>query len=108
MPRKTNKYGAIKTRIDGILFDSRLEAGRYSELKLLERAREISNIEVHPSFPIFIKGQRICVVELDFAYDDRDGNRIFEDTKGLDTALSKIKRKLVSASYGINVNLVKR
>ena len=33
-----NKYHAIKTTVDGITFDSRAEARRYRELKLLERA----------------------------------------------------------------------
>ena len=39
-PRKS-KYGNIKTRVDGILFDSKKEAKRYLELKLLEKAGRI-------------------------------------------------------------------
>ena len=34
-----NKYHAKKTTVDGIEFDSKLEANRYCELKLLERDR---------------------------------------------------------------------
>lgn len=33
------KYGNIKTTVDGIDFDSRKEANRYAELKLLERVK---------------------------------------------------------------------
>lgn len=39
------KYHNRKTVIDGITFDSAKEARRYMELKLLERAGEISNLQ---------------------------------------------------------------
>lgn len=39
--KRKNKYKAIKTRKDGILFDSMLEASHYEDLKLLEKAGEI-------------------------------------------------------------------
>ena len=40
------KYHNIKTKtLDGIEFDSRKEARRWEELKLLERAKEISNLQ---------------------------------------------------------------
>ena len=39
-----NKYNAKKTELDGIVFDSRKEAGRYAELKLLERAGHIEDL----------------------------------------------------------------
>ena len=37
-----NKYHNRKVAIDGILFDSKKEAGRYQELLLLQQAGEIS------------------------------------------------------------------
>ncbi|MDD3747626.1 MAG: DUF1064 domain-containing protein, partial [Anaerostipes sp.] len=43
-----SKYGARKTVIDGITFDSKREAKRYQELKLLEQAGEISYLELQP------------------------------------------------------------
>ena len=36
---RAHKYNAEKTLVDGILFDSQLEADRYKMLKLLERAK---------------------------------------------------------------------
>ena len=45
-----NKYGARKTVIDGITFDSKREAIRYQELKLLERAGEIKDLELQPKY----------------------------------------------------------
>lgn len=41
---KKSKYGAVKTEVDGIMFDSKREASRYQELRLLEQAGEIANL----------------------------------------------------------------
>lgn len=45
-----NKYGNRKVVIDGIKFDSQKEGNRYCELKLLQRAGEISNLQLQPKF----------------------------------------------------------
>lgn len=45
-----NKYYNKPTVIDGIKFDSKKEAQHYMELKLLQRAGEISNLELQPRF----------------------------------------------------------
>lgn len=45
-----SKYKNQKTQIDMYVFDSAAEARRYKELKLLERAGEISNLELQPRF----------------------------------------------------------
>lgn len=39
------KYKAKKTEYDGIMFDSKKEAQRYAELKILERAGVIKNLQ---------------------------------------------------------------
>jgi len=48
------KYKNIKTTVDGITFDSAKEARRYGELKMLERSRLISGLQLQPSFDIVI------------------------------------------------------
>ena len=45
-----SKYRNRKTTIDGIAFDSKAEARRYAELKLLERAGEIKDLELQPKY----------------------------------------------------------
>ena len=45
-----NKYGNRKVVIDGIEFMSQKEGNRYCELKLLQRAGEISNLRLQPKF----------------------------------------------------------
>lgn len=38
---RRNKYNAAKTKVDGITFDSKAEAKRYSELKIMQKSKEI-------------------------------------------------------------------
>jgi hypothetical protein len=97
---RRNKHNARSTRIDGIYFPSQLEANRYKELKLLEKAGEIEQLVVHPRYPIVIKDQHICFVVLDFAYwDFKKREQIHLDTKGWQTSESKLRHKLWEAFY---------
>ena len=100
------KYHNQKTEVDGILFDSKLEAKRYSELKLLERAGEISCLQLQPDFeliPAFKKNgkaYRKTAYIADFMYfDKREQRFIVEDTKGFKTEIYKLKRKLFEFQY---------
>lgn len=105
-----NKYRAVKTTIDGIIFDSKAEAKRYSFLKLRERAGEIANVELQKPF-ILTAGkanQVVATYKADFAYDDlTSGEYVVEDVKGVDTPVSRLKRKFVKALYGIDVKVIK-
>jgi hypothetical protein len=104
--RRRSKYGAVKTVVDNITFHSKREAARYGELKLLEKSGYISRLELQPVYPIEIDGTHICKVILDFRYFE-GAQRVAEDTKGQDNALSRLKRKLVEAQYRIKVRVVK-
>lgn len=94
------KYKAKKVVIDGILFDSKAEAARYGQLRLLERAGEIRNLEIHPKFPITINGEKVCTYVADFAYFTAN-ERVVEDVKSkpTKTPVYRLKRKLVTALY---------
>lgn len=101
-----SKYNARKTIVDGIKFDSRKEARRYKELKLLERAGEIKNLQLQPrftlqeSFKYQGKTERKISYVADFMYLDKDGQVVVEDTKGYRTQTYKLKRKLFLKKYG--------
>lgn len=103
-----HKYHAKKTTIDGITFDSRKEANRYAELKLLERAGEIKNLRLQvpftlqESFTLHGKKYRPITYIADFVYE-QDGRTIVEDTKGMRTQVYKLKKKLFLARYGKQV-----
>lgn len=102
------KYGAQKTCIDGITFHSKREALYYADLRLLEKAGEIHSLEIQPKYPIVIDGKKVCNVILDFQFREKDGRLRVIDVKGMDTPMSRLKRKLVSAVYPhVNVEVVK-
>lgn len=107
-----SKYGAKKTVVDGIVFDSRKESRRYVELKLLQKAGEISNLELQKKF-LLIPSQKLggkvvereCSYVADFVYTDtKTGNIVVEDTKGIKTKDYIIKRKLMLYVYGIKIS----
>lgn len=102
MNHPRTKYGNVKVELDGHKFDSKREARRYQDLKLMEKVHQISNLVVHPRWRIFIKGQEICDYIGDFEYEI-DGCIVVEDTKGFRTAVYRIKKKLMKAAYGIEI-----
>ena len=107
------KYGNRKTVVDGITFDSKKEATRYAELKLLQRAGEIFDLQRQVPFTLIPKQtrdgkvvERPCVYKADFVYKEKDGTEVVEDTKGMRTKEYVIKRKLMLWQFGIVVREV--
>lgn len=106
---KRLKYGNTPTIVDGIRFDSKAEAKRYSELKLLEREKLIHTLELQPLFPLNYvhpetgKNSRICTYRADFSYFNlRENAWIVEDVKGgkaTQTDAFKIKWAFAKAQY---------
>ena len=103
---KRGKYGNKKVAIDQYVFDSQKEGRRYIELKALLHSGQISNLEVHPRFKLEVYGFPIAVYEADFAYDDLDGTHTVEDAKGYRTREYKLKKKLMRACLGIEIQEV--
>jgi len=99
------KYKAVKTVIDGYKFSSKLEARRYIDLKLLEKAGEIKHLELQPRFelqPKFIKnGIKYRKIEYvaDFLYQNKDNGITIEDSKGFKTPMYQLKKKLFEYKY---------
>ena len=97
-PKRANKYGATKAVGDGFTFDSIGELGRYNDLKLMVAGGLISDLSVHPRFPLRVEGEAIAEIELDFAYTEK-GQRVTEDFKGVLTTVFRLKRKHFLAQY---------
>jgi hypothetical protein len=122
-----SKYGSIKvTTSDGITHDSQKEANRWCELKLLERAGKITNLERQVPFELIpaqyesvprvsksgkqlkdkqVLVEKACKYIADFVYRE-NGKLIVEDVKSSATAKKEsyiIKRKLLYWVYGIRV-----
>lgn len=112
--KKPSKYRNVKTVVDGVKFDSKLEARRHAQLLLLERAGEISGLERQVSFLLVpAKRRRDGVLEravhyvCDFVYIER-GERVCEDTKSPITRTRDyvIKRKLMLERHSIEIREV--
>ena len=105
-----SKYRNKPVTIDGIRFDSKREANRYCELKLLHQAGEIHKLRTHPRYtllePFEVKGvkYRGIVYEADFSYTE-NGVQVVEDVKGVKTQVFRIKEKLFMQRYGDEVEL---
>ena len=120
-----NKYGNKKITVDGETFDSKKEYKRYCELKLLERAKIISNLSRQVKYILipsqyektaekYTKGakkgeykqgkliERECSYIADFVYKEND-KTIVEDTKGVRTHDYIIKRKLMLWVHNIRI-----
>ena len=121
-----NKHKNIKTTIDGMTFDSRKEARRYCELKILGRAGEIEHLQRQVPFELIpakyepdaigsrggVKRgkciERAVTYIADFVYrDKRTGELVVEDVKGYKEGLAyqvfSIKRKLMLHVHNIKV-----
>ena len=129
--RNGTKYNAHKVTIDGITFDSKHEAERYCQLKLLQRAGQISNLELQKEFILIpaqykseerygkngkrLKDKQILVERkvsyfADFTYVEvESGQMIVEDAKSEITRTDKtyiLKRKMLRHFYGLEVQEV--
>ena len=91
-----NKYGAIKTVVDGITFHSKKEAERYKILALLESQGKINSLRLQPRIPLMVNGIKIGHYVGDFEYIHL-GNKVLEDVKSVATrtAVYKIKKKIL-------------
>lgn len=99
---KYNKYSNKKTTIDNITFDSRKEAKRYQELKLLEKTGRIQSLVLQPRFLLQDKfryknkGYRKIEYVADFSYYHSINDcLIIEDVKGVKTDVFRLKEKML-------------
>lgn len=108
---KKSKYSSAKTDIDGIRFDSKKEAEFYAELKLRERAGEISHLRLQPryllqeAFKHEGKQYREMEYVADFEYIE-NGETVVVDVKGFKTAIYMLKKKLFLYKYGGKVKFI--
>lgn len=97
MPRR-NKYGAVKTLVEGVLFDSKLEARGWKELLLEQSVGLISELQRQVPFFIKVAGKKICKWTVDYTFI-RDGQHVARDAKGVIARDVVIRKKLAEALY---------
>lgn len=108
---KKSKYSSAKTDVDGIRFDSKKESEFYAELKLREKAGEISHLRLQPryllqeAFRYDGKQYREMEYVADFEYVE-DGKVVVVDVKGFKTAVYMLKKKLFLYKYGDKIEFI--
>jgi hypothetical protein len=113
---KPNKYGATTVHVDGLRFDSMREAARYKELSLLVAAGEITDLEIHPGFPLMVlelthDGPPLVLHTIghyhaDFKYrNERTNSTIVEDVKSKPTTTEayRLRKKFIEAQHQITI-----
>ena len=106
---KPNKYRNVKTKVDGVVFDSRKEAHHVQLLKILAKRGEITELILQPKFKfdgLVYDSGRTIEYWADAEYYDKHGKRHIVDVKGMKTPAYKIKRALMSYWFGIEVEEV--
>lgn len=126
-----SKYGAVKTTVDGIAFDSAKESRRYQELLNLSRVGQVRGLRVQPRYTLCalivvgadlrdvnagqIDNQRhpVCEYVADFEYEELYNQSrwrfVVEDVKSVATRrkeVYRLKRKLFEAQYAIQIQEV--
>lgn len=113
-PDRRRVRGTKKTTRHGIKFDSKREADHWDRLLLLQRAGRICNLERQVSVALQGRDGPIrtptgremrAVVDFRFVDWDRNGETVWQDAKGYETEVSRIKRAILAA-MGIVVELV--
>ena len=113
------KYRNEPTIVDGFRFDSKREAKRWGELRLLEQAGEIQDLERQVRMPLIVNMELIGHYVADFRYrvweddlpdpfaSDPGTPRVLvvkvEDVKGVKTPVYQLKKKIIKAQYGIEI-----
>jgi hypothetical protein len=103
------KYHNRKVTRDGETFDSVKEYRRFCELRLLEKAGAVTDLQRQVKFEL-IPAQRIdgkvveraCSYVADFVYME-NGQQVVEDAKGMRTQEYRLKRKLMLWVHGIRI-----
>ena len=115
--RTGNRYGAKKTIVDGITFDSKAESKYYEQLKLMKRTGIIKDFQIHPRYTIIDSykcpstGRKIAATTYtaDFLVTYADGHEEVVDVKSEATRKKdayRIKKKAFEQRYMIPIHEV--
>lgn len=107
--RKPSKYRNKPVKESGEKFDSKLEARRFADLQLMEKAGEIRDLRAHVSFPLMVGDALIGAYEADAVYFEvTTGRKVVEDSKGVRTPLFRWKARHFKAQYGFAITEVRK
>ena len=114
LQKRANKHGNVKVEVDGIVFASRREGGRYLHLKMLERAGVISDLRLQVPFElqpaVVLDGRKKSALRYiaDFTYW-QDGVQRIEDSKSPHLRkhpVFRMKKHLMLSVLGLEIQEV--
>ena len=124
---KKSKHHNEKVFYDGIWFDSKKEKNRYRDLRLMEKAGVIKDLQMQVSYELQpkyeINGRKVQDIyyNADFVYMERTKNKdiegweqVIEDVKPNEdekgnrykTDVYKLKKKMFEFKYGVEIKEV--
>ncbi|MBP8235326.1 MAG: DUF1064 domain-containing protein [Rhizorhabdus sp.] len=106
---KPRKFRNEPIVVDGRRYASKREAAYCEELIQLEKAGRIGGLELQKRFELLgPTGEVICVYVADAAFWDHERDRFrVIDVKGVETEAFQLKRKMMRALKGIDVEVVR-
>ena len=114
MAKQKQKYNARKVSYNSMVFDSKKELKRYTELSQLATVGKVFGLKTQVKY-LLIPSQKMngrviereCSYIADFVYQNENGETVVEDVKGYRRggaySVFVIKRKLMLERYGIKV-----
>lgn len=114
---KRHKYSAVKVVTEDGTFDSKAEHKRWCQLKLLQKAGEISDLKRQERLEL-VAGVHIAGearkrppvrLYVDFSYvDTKTGEKVYEDVKGMrELPVFRLKQHLAALFLGVDVRVVR-
>lgn len=104
---KRSKYGNVKTEVNGLRFDSILEARTWGKLQLLEKAGEIHDLQRQVPYDLVVNGTKVCRYVADYRWLDKNGMPHVGDAKGHITKDFRLKAKLFFALNGFEIEIMR-
>jgi hypothetical protein len=104
--RHTPKFRNTKTIREGMVFDSKKEASRYPQLKLLESAGRIRNLRRQVKYELRVNGVLVSTYKADYVYEELEKGQwleVVEDVKGYPNDRWPMKKKLMLACHGVRI-----
>ena len=99
-----SKFGNVPTNVNGHTFHSKKEARRLVELQAMERGGLIRDLRRQVWYDLDVAGEHITRYVADFVYyDNARQAEIVEDPKGCYTDIYRIKKRLMKAIHGIEI-----
>lgn len=108
--KKKRKYGNKKTLYKGIEFDSILERDYYMILESRVKYKVIKSFDIQVRVDLFVNGDLISWLKVDFVITNNDGSLSYHDTKSIPTITPgfRIKAKLFKALFNKEIKIITR